>query len=75
MQQLFIAAQHAGIGSADGQARYAWNALQSVKQRLVVDGKTLQSEAENLAELERMATATHDGPWGLWQRLGLVNAR
>ena len=32
-----------------------WNVLQSQKQRLVKDEKTLETDEENLAELKQMA--------------------
>lgn len=72
IQQLFLAAYRQGLKSTAEQAQFGWSALKSAKQRLVVEGKTLESDAENLAELERMASRTHAGVWALWERLELI---
>jgi SAM-dependent methyltransferase len=56
--QLFLAGHRAGRGGdAASLAAHAWEALQRQGQRLVHEGKPLESTEENMAELCRQANA------------------
>ena len=58
--QLFLLARTQGCESADEFARFAWDLLATQNQRMVKDGKTLETPEENLAELARDARAFID---------------
>ncbi len=52
LQQLFVAALAGGSTSdAASLAQAAWKVMTAIGQRVVKDGKTLQGEAENIAQL------------------------
>jgi SAM-dependent methyltransferase len=53
--QLFLLAQQQGRQGADDLARFAWDILGSQGQRVIKDGKTLESADENIAELAAQA--------------------
>ncbi|UHD45788.1 class I SAM-dependent methyltransferase [Aureimonas altamirensis] len=55
MVQLFILALREGKTSADALANYVWDFLDSVGERLVRDGKRIESKDENLKELRASA--------------------
>lgn len=55
-EQLFLLARSQGIKTPDGWAQSVWNILSAQGQKLVKEGKTLESVEENLAELTRQAT-------------------
>ena len=53
--QLFMLAQE-GKAATDGDlAQFAWQRLQARNQRLMVEGKPLETDEENLAELKKRA--------------------
>lgn len=54
-QQLFLLARGRGLALPSDWADFAWQILKSQNQRLLIDGKALESEQENLAELGRQA--------------------
>jgi SAM-dependent methyltransferase len=54
-QQLFLLARAEGRESADELARFTWDLLAAQNQRVVKDGKTIETPEENLAELAREA--------------------
>jgi hypothetical protein len=54
-QQLFLLALAQGKKQPKDWAQAAWQTLESQGQRLVKEGKTLESAADNLAELTRQA--------------------
>jgi SAM-dependent methyltransferase len=54
-QQLFLLARLQGRESADELAGFAWDLLAAQNQRMVKDGKPLETPEENLAELTRDA--------------------
>ncbi|MEB3198449.1 MAG: class I SAM-dependent methyltransferase [Candidatus Sericytochromatia bacterium] len=58
--QLFLAAVQAGAADAPTIAQQVWDILNAQGQRLIHEGKTLESPEENLAELERQAQAFLD---------------
>jgi hypothetical protein len=54
-QQLLLAAIQEGKKTAADQASFVWGALSGQGQRLVREGKPIESEKDNLAELTKMA--------------------
>ncbi|MEB3222379.1 MAG: class I SAM-dependent methyltransferase [Candidatus Sericytochromatia bacterium] len=55
--QLFLAGARAGKAEAAGLADHVWEVLQRQGQRLVHEGKPLESVEDNMAELRRQAEA------------------
>lgn len=53
--QLFLIARSNGKTEPDEWAAYAWYVLSQQGQRILKDGKTLETDAENLAELRAQA--------------------
>ena len=56
-QQLFLLARLQGAASPTDWGAYAWKCLADQGQRVLADGKALESPEENLAELTRLAVA------------------
>jgi hypothetical protein len=54
-QQLFLLAYREGMQSPEQWAQYAWQILASLGEKLLQEGKLLESPEENLAELTRQA--------------------
>jgi len=54
-QQLFLLARHQGRKTPEEWARFVWDLLLSLGQRLTKEGKALETADENLAELTRQA--------------------
>lgn len=59
-QQLFLLAKQQGQRTPEDYAQDAWRRLAALGQKLVKDGKTLDTAEENLAELSVKATAFAD---------------
>jgi SAM-dependent methyltransferase len=59
-QQLFIAAQAQGQTRPGEWVEYAWHVLKSQGQSIIKDGKTLEGDDANMAELNRQAAEFHD---------------
>lgn len=55
LQQLFLLAYSGGKKQAADWAQFAWQLLQAQGQRLVKEGKALETAEENLAELTAQA--------------------
>lgn len=55
LEQLFLLARNAGRPEPAQWADYAWKVLQSLNQRVLKDGKTLETPDENLAYLQHLA--------------------
>ncbi|HBN16011.1 MAG TPA: methyltransferase [Pseudohongiella sp.] len=53
--QIFLSAISEGQKQPTDWAKYAWQVVSSQNQRLIKDGKTLETAEENLAELGRQA--------------------
>jgi hypothetical protein len=53
--QLFILALDDGLKNADELATHVWDFLGEVGERLVKQGKKIESDSENIAELRKMA--------------------
>jgi SAM-dependent methyltransferase len=54
-EQLFLLARQAGVATPGEWADYAWKIMESRKQKLKRDGRTLESAEETKAELLRLA--------------------
>ncbi len=70
--QLFLLAREQGLADAAAWARFAWQALDAQDQRILKDGKTLDDPAENLAELERLASEFANEYLGIYKALGIA---
>ncbi len=55
IHQMFLQALHSDAQTADALAAFAWQGLQAQGQRLVHEGKTLETTEENQQELSRQA--------------------
>lgn len=53
--QLFLLAMKNGLRKPEQLAGFAWEQLCRTRQKLVIDGKTLETEEENLADLQKRA--------------------
>jgi hypothetical protein len=53
VEQSFVLAVQNGKAKANEHAAFVWNLMAQVGQRLVKDGKAIETAEENLAELER----------------------
>ena len=56
IMQLFLHARSQGKKTAEEWAHHAWQILEGQNQRLLKDGKAVESAEANLAELNRQAT-------------------
>jgi hypothetical protein len=54
-QQLFLLAAHKGKNAPSEQAKFVWDTLAAQGQRVVKEGKVLETPDENLAELSKQA--------------------
>ncbi len=54
VEMLFLAARQAQLQTQKEWIDFAWKVLESNKQVLLRDGKTLETMQENLAELEQL---------------------
>jgi methyltransferase-like protein len=55
LQQLFLLADRQGKKTHDEWAQFAWQHLAASNQRMMKDGKPIESDKENLAEIARRA--------------------
>lgn len=74
ISQLFLAAHERGDRGAPALAQAAWRVLQPLGQRMLRDGKPLESAADNLAELTRLAGVFETEELAPLQRLGISEA-
>ena len=54
-QQIFVSIYKRGKKDVDSLVKETWNILNAQGQRLIKEGKTLQSAEENIAEIKSMA--------------------
>ncbi len=71
-QQLFIAARAQGKKTAPELAQAVWTILQAQGQRIVKDGKALDNNDDNLAELNTQATTFLDKQLAVFKALGVA---
>lgn len=57
IQQLFLLARQQGQKTPESWARFTWDILRSQKQRIIKEGKTIESDDGNLQELTSQASA------------------
>ena len=55
IEQLFLLAKMAGQTSVEGMAEFAWSLLIAKGEKLVLDGRTLETDGENIAKLREYA--------------------
>ncbi len=70
--QLFLLARSQGRNSADELAQFAWDLLAAQGQRMLKDGKPLETPEENLAELAAQAREFIDQRLPAFQALQLA---
>jgi len=72
-QQLFLLASMHGRKQPAEWAQFAWQILVAQRRRVVKEGKTLESDEDNLAELTRQATEFAEKRLPIMKALGIVN--
>ena len=72
-QQLFIDSIQSGNQDPALWASDAWRVLSSLGQRIIKDGATLETEKENVAELERQAEVFFNLQANVLGSLGVVD--
>jgi SAM-dependent methyltransferase len=71
-QQLFLMARSQGKKQPSEWARFVWELLQTQGQKILKDGKTLETSEENLAELTEQAQSFADKQLPILKALGVV---
>ena len=69
--QLFLLAKHEGKTTTDSWALFVWNILKEQGMRLIKNEKTLESESENISELQMLAKEFSDTRLPILQKLGI----
>jgi len=69
--QLFLLARQQGMTTPEQWAACVWGILEEQNQRIVKDGKPIDSPADNLAELLSQAREFQDKRLSLVERLGI----
>jgi SAM-dependent methyltransferase len=72
MDQLLLLALEAGRRTPAEQARHAWDALTRRDQRIIKQGKTLETPAENIAELTAIAESFNARRLPVLKALGIA---
>jgi len=71
-QQLFLLARSQGKKQPAEWAQFAWQVLAAQGQRILKEGKPLESEAENMAELSGQATTFAEKQMPILKALGVA---
>ena len=71
-QQLFLSAQKQGLKLPGEWADAAWQTLNAQNQRVIKDGKALDSAEKNLAELSSQASSFADQKLSVLQALQIA---
>ena len=71
-QQLFIGCYQAGERNPEKWAEIVWKIISAQGQKIVKSGKTLETDEQNLSELNRMAAEFADRPMHVLQVHGVV---
>ncbi len=71
-QLLLLALREVGSDRVDAIRDFAWVQFKALNKRLVKEGRTLEGEADNLAELERWVRRFLDRRLPLLRRLGVA---
>jgi SAM-dependent methyltransferase len=69
---LFLRARTEGMATAEQWAGYAWQLLKVQNQKIIREGKPIDSDADNLAELTQMAIAFRDTQLPILQALRIT---
>jgi hypothetical protein len=69
--QLFLLARHSGKKQYSEWAAATWELLSSQGQRIVKDGKTLETPEENVAELTAQAKVFAENQLPILKALGI----
>jgi SAM-dependent methyltransferase len=72
VQQLFLLAMDNGRKQPDAWAEFAWQVLSSQGHRLVKDGKTIESPAENVTELVAQAKDFAENRLSILRQMGVA---
>ncbi len=72
LQQLFLLAISLRKKTLDDWAAYTWNIVAGQGQRLLKDGKPIESLEDNLAELKQQATSFATNQLPILQALGVT---
>ena len=70
--QLFLLARRQGLYTPEQLAGFVWSILSGQNQRIVKDGKPIESPEDNLAELLAQAREFQDKRYGLLRTLGIA---
>ncbi len=70
--QLFLLASRQGRQSADEMAQFAWDTISPQGQRVLREGKTIESQEDNLAELAIQARDFIDHRLSIFQKLQIA---
>ncbi len=70
-RQLFLLARKSGLRLPREWAQFAWDQLLAVNQKIIKEGKTLESPEENLAELNAMADEFAGSRLPILEKLGI----
>ncbi len=70
--QLFLLARSEGLSQTQDLARFVWQILSANGQLIVKSGTTLQSEADNMAELSEQATLFIQQQLPILQAVGIA---
>jgi SAM-dependent methyltransferase len=70
-QQLFLLAAQQGKKSSTDQAQFVWNLLNAQGQRIIKEGKTLETAEQNLDEITKQATEFADKRLPVLKGLGV----
>ncbi len=70
--QLFLLAAKQGKKRPAEWGEFAWQVLASQVQKIVKEGKSLDTAEENIAELTTQAYEFHKRQWALFKALGIV---
>lgn len=71
-QQIFLLARQEGMHQAEEWAQYAWQILVRQEQRLLLEGKTIDSEEGNLSQLRKWAHTFADKELKILKALGVA---
>ncbi len=72
-EQIFLLARARGAKTPEDWARDAWGKLKGLGQSLIVEGKVLEKDEANLAELTRQANRLANGRLETLRTLGVVD--
>lgn len=69
--QLFLLARKEGLHQPVDWAQFVWEQLAAARQKIIKDGKTLETPEENIAELKEQATEFAENRLAILEKLGI----